>query len=95
VVFAVALAGLLGAAVGAIGIYARSGWFVGLQDDSVAVFRGRPSGILWFDPTLAERADLHLLDLADVDRSMVIDAIEVDSLEEARRVVGQLAQRAR
>ena len=95
VVFAVALAGLLGAVVGAIGIYARSGWFVGLQDDSVAVFRGRPSGILWFDPTLAERADLHLLDLADVDRSMVIDAIEVDSLEEARRVVGQLAQRAR
>ena len=35
------------------------------------------------------------LRVADVDRSVVIDAIEVDSLEEARRVVGQLAQRAR
>ena len=50
---AVVLASLL--AVGVAGWYARSGYFVGLQDEQVAIFRGRPGGLLWFGPTLVER----------------------------------------
>ena len=85
---------LLGVIVGVIGIYARSGWFVGFHDDHVAVFQGRPSGILWFDPTLTEVANLPVMDLADADRALVIEAIEVGSLEHARKVVVQLEERA-
>ncbi len=86
---------LLAAVVGVIGIYARSGWFVGFLDDHVAVFRGRPSGILWFDPTLEEVAELPIMELTEADRALVIDSIVVGSLEEARRVVEQLGERAR
>ena len=60
----------------------------------MAVFRGRPSGILWFDPTLTEVEGLQLLDLDDADRVLVIDAIEVGSLEDARRVIEQLKERS-
>lgn len=91
---ALALALILGSIVGLIGVYARSGWFVGYHDDNVAVFRGRPSGILWFDPTLTEVEGLQLLDLDDADRVLVIDAIEVGSLEDARRVIEQLKERS-
>ena len=91
---ALALAVILGVIVGLIGVYARSGWFVGYHDDNVAVFRGRPSGILWFDPTLTEVEELPIMDLDDADRALVIDAIEVGSLEDARLVVEQLIERS-
>ena len=89
-----ALALILGAIVGLIGVYARSGWFVGYHDDNVAVFRGRPSGILWFDPTLTEVEELPIMDLDDADRVLVIEAIEVGSLEDAHHVVEQLVERS-
>ncbi len=89
---ALALAVILSVIVGLIGVYARSGWFVGYHDDNVAVFRGRPSGILWFDPTLTEVEELPIMDLDDADRALVIDAIEVGSLEDARRVVERLIE---
>lgn len=54
-VFLVALLAVLGAAVWAVAWYARSAYFVGLDGEQVAIFRGRPGGLLWFDPTLVER----------------------------------------
>ena len=89
---ALALSVLLGSVVGVIGIYARSGWFVGFHDDNVAVFRGRPSGILWFDPTLTEVKKLQIMDLTEDDRARVIDSIKVASLEDANRVIEQLVE---
>ena len=35
------------------GVYARSGWFIGFdENDRVAIYRGRPGGVLWFEPTI-------------------------------------------
>ena len=40
-------------AVTLIGVYARSGYFLGFDDtDHVAVYRGRVGGLLWFHPTV-------------------------------------------
>ena len=36
-----------------IGVYARSGYFIGFDsNENVAVYRGRPGGVLWFNPTI-------------------------------------------
>ncbi|MGI9033040.1 MAG: Stp1/IreP family PP2C-type Ser/Thr phosphatase [Acidimicrobiales bacterium] len=57
-VFCVCL-GLVGAvAVGAVGWYARNTYYVGLAGNQVAIYRGRPGGLLWFQPTLQERKPL-------------------------------------
>ena len=54
--------------LGAIGLerpawYARSSYFVGLQGQQVAIFKGRPGGMLWFKPTLVERTRTSTADM--------------------------------
>ena len=51
---------ILGAAAGAVGYYARHTYFVKLQGDHVVVFRGKPGGVLWFDPTVEKDSGLTL-----------------------------------
>jgi serine/threonine protein phosphatase PrpC len=42
-----------------IGIYARSGFFLGFDDaDRVVVYRGRVGGVLWFEPTIDTQTKL-------------------------------------
>jgi PPM family protein phosphatase len=38
--------------------FGRSGYYVGFRGDSVAVFQGRPGGVLWFQPTVESVSDL-------------------------------------
>ena len=70
-----------------VGLYARQGWFIGSDDGDVAVFRGRPSGLLWFDPTFVEGGDLRLTGLDGPIRIAVDETIVVGSLDEARRLI--------
>jgi hypothetical protein len=74
-------------AVLVLGLYARQGWFIGSDDGDVAVFRGRPSGLLWFDPTFVEGGDLRLAGLDGPIRIAVAETIVVGSLGEARRLI--------
>ena len=64
----------------------------GITAHTLEVFRGRPSGILWFDPTLTEVKKLQIMDLTEDDRALVIDSIKVASLEDANRVIEQLVE---
>jgi len=63
VAFFVVLLAVLGVGVVAIGWYARNTYYVGLDGDRVAIFRGRPGGLLWFEPTLQERKPLTTRDV--------------------------------
>lgn len=51
--------------VAAIGVYARTGYFIGEDStsQSVVVYRGRPGGILWFNPTVSSRTSLRMTEL--------------------------------
>lgn len=70
-VFLVALLIVLGGAVVAVDWYANSSYFVGLDGNRLAVYQGRPHGVLWFKPhlalltsyTTASVLPLHLYDL--------------------------------
>ena len=49
-----------------VGVYARSGYFIGFDEDSrVAVYRGRVGGVLWFGPTVDTQTTLSGDDLPE------------------------------
>jgi protein phosphatase len=81
---------LLVATAGAVAWYGRNTYFVSFDADEVVIFKGRPGGFLWFDPTLEERSGI---DRRDVPPG-VVDEIEAGrdqaTLEDARRFVANL-----
>ena len=92
--FLLAVGLVLVGSVAAIGWYARASYFVGLDEGQVVTFKGRPGGLLWFKPTVAERSDLTM---AQVLPSRVAD-LEAGkpepTLAAARRYVANLAEEA-
>lgn len=79
-------------AAAAVVWYGRSGYFVGVGDSGeVAVFEGRPGGLLWFDPTLVESTGVDVDDLTPVLRESVEAEPEFASFDEARRFLANLA----
>lgn len=80
---------VIGAAA-AIGFYARGSYFVGLDEGRVAIFKGRPGGLLWFSPTVEEVTDLTEASLPPARADAVANGHEVATLEEAEAYVENL-----
>jgi protein phosphatase len=77
--FVVILLAVLVGTLAAIGWYARSTYYVGFAGDQVAIYKGRPDGVLWFKPTLRERkplsrAEVPAIYLADVEKGKQVDS---------------------
>ncbi|MGH9106382.1 MAG: Stp1/IreP family PP2C-type Ser/Thr phosphatase [Acidimicrobiales bacterium] len=53
--FVAAACVVIGAAIGCLGWYARSAYFVTISHGRITIFQGRPGGVLWFQPTLVTR----------------------------------------
>ncbi len=71
--------------------FGRSGYFVGYEDDAVAVFQGRPGGVLWFQPTLASTSRLERDDLTPEFQTRIGRNPEFSSQAAAERYLEQLA----
>lgn len=54
VLFALLVLGIIGGAFATIQWYGTSTYYVGFHGDEVAIYRGRPGGLLWIDPTLEQ-----------------------------------------
>jgi protein phosphatase len=92
--FVLLLLGLAAGVVATIQWYGGSTYYVGFQGDEVAIFRGRPGGLLWIDPELVETSDLER-DRVPQDRIDELDAgLEQGSLDEARGYVERITERA-
>ncbi len=92
-VFLVAVLAVLGMAVWAVAWYARGAYFVGIDSEQVAIFRGRPGGLLWFDPTLVERKQQPTgAELLSAQRVELEAGHEVSSKAAADRYVNNLRQ---
>ena len=65
VLFWSALVGIFLAVVVVFAAYGRTGYFVSFQGDDVVVLKGRPGGVLWFNPTVEARTTLTRSDLTD------------------------------
>ncbi|MFZ6004578.1 MAG: protein phosphatase 2C domain-containing protein [Actinomycetota bacterium] len=53
-VFTLMLAAVIGGAFATIQWYGTSTYYVGFHGDEVAIYQGRPGGLLWIDPTLEQ-----------------------------------------
>ncbi|HEV2767325.1 MAG TPA: Stp1/IreP family PP2C-type Ser/Thr phosphatase [Acidimicrobiales bacterium] len=94
VLFVTGVVAVLVGAASAVAWYARSTYHVGVRGDQVAILRGRPGGLLWIQPTLAEWTDLSLDDVPDGRRNAVLRGKEEPSLAAARDYVESLEDQA-
>jgi PPM family protein phosphatase len=94
VLFSLILLVLVGGAFATIQWYGRSTYFVGFEGDRVAIFKGRPGGVLWLDPVLQETTGLRRSRVPADTRDDLAAGKEQSSLAEARRYVDRLTERA-
>jgi protein phosphatase len=92
--FTLLILALVGGVVATIQWYGTSAYFVGLDGDQVAIFRGRPGGLLWIDPELVSTTDLErdrvpVARLGDIEQG-----VEQASLADARRYVANVTEQA-
>jgi protein phosphatase len=92
VLFVLALLLVLGGAVAAIAWYARSTYYVAFAGDEVAIYQGKPDGVLWFDPTLVETTELTRDDVPENQLDELEAGHEVSSVDDAHQYVDNLAE---
>ena len=92
--FVLAVVLVVGLIAGSVWWFGRNTYFVGVDGDEVAIFRGKPSGVLWIDPTLEERTGLDLDDVPEARRADVEAGREQPTLERAQRYVENLRDQA-
>ncbi len=93
-VFVAAVMVVLAVLLSVLVAYARSSYFVGIDGEDVVIFRGRPDGVLWFDPTVEEPVVLTVAELDPADLEEVKDGVEFDDLDDARGYADAITQRA-
>jgi protein phosphatase len=75
VLFVLALLAIIGVAVGSVGWYANRSYYVAFNDkNQVAIFQGRPGGVLWVDPRVEQT-------FTDLTRDQ-LTGVQVDRLED-------------
>jgi protein phosphatase len=90
VLYCGALILLLGVAAIGVGWYARSGYFVGLTGDRITIFQGRPGGVLWFHPTVADATTVTTADIEPRHIPTLMAGQQEPSLTAARQFVNRL-----
>jgi serine/threonine protein phosphatase PrpC len=90
VAFVLLVLGLLGLAATGIGWYGRAGYFVGLRGDRITIFQGRPGGLLWFRPTIADPTTVTTADVEARHLPTLAAGQEESTLTAARQFVDNL-----
>jgi protein phosphatase len=93
--FVVLVLAVAGAAVGAVWWFARNTFYVGVAGDEVVIYRGRPGGVLWVEPTIEQRTNLLLAQVPAERQPDVEDGRTEPTLEDARDYVRSLRARTR
>ena len=93
VLFVLVVVGILGAGLYLVNDYARNTYHVMLDDGEVKIFRGRPGGVLWFDPELVDGTGIDEDDVPAEVRRDLVDGVSRPSLDSARRYVANIEDR--
>ena len=84
------LAGVVGGFFAILHWYAYSTYYLGNDNGTVAVYRGQPSGVLWYKPTLVEDTTVKLVGLRPSDRQLVVATISEPTVQEALKHISAL-----
>ena len=90
IAFMVAVVALIIGALATIQWYGTSTYFVGFQDDEVVIFKGRPGGLLWIDPSLEEETGIDRDEVPETFLDDIEAGKEQSSLARADRYVSNL-----
>jgi protein phosphatase len=69
-------------------------WYVGVDGDRVAIFHGKPGGVLWIEPSLAEDSDLLVADVPKAALFDVQNGVEQPSLNSSRKYIENLIEQS-
>jgi protein phosphatase len=94
VVFIALILALAGGVVATIQWYGQAAYFVSFEDDEVAIYRGRPGGVLWIEPELVETSGLPRDRVPDDTLDSLTAGKEQGSLSEARAYIERISERA-
>ena len=92
VLFMIALLGVVVGGAAFTAWFARSGYFVTFDDDVVAIYQGRPGGVLWMDPSLERRTGLRRDEVPPGKVDAVEKGKEFSSLGDAEQYVANLRE---
>jgi protein phosphatase len=81
---------LVGIAMGSMAWYARSGYFVDVDDNEVVVFQGRDTAIWWFEPTRERTTGVRVDDMNLADLERIAQRPRFDSIDDAVAFVAGL-----
>ncbi len=81
-----------GVVVGAIGWSASRTYFVGFAGDEVAVYQGKPGGVLWFDPKQVDTTPFTRSDVPPALRPDLVAGKEFGSRSDAARYLRNLRE---
>ena len=90
VLFFVGLLALLALAVAGIAWYSRSSYFVGLTGNRITIFQGRPGGVLWYRPTVAQATSVTTADVESRHLPALVSGQQEPSLGAARLFVNSM-----
>ncbi len=93
--FVVLVLAVAASAVGAVWWFARNTFYVGVAGQEVVIYRGRPGGVLWVEPTIEQRTDLLLAQVPPERQQDVEKGRTEPTLEDARDYVRSLRARTR
>lgn len=92
VLFVIVLAALLGGIAGITVWFDRATYFVGIDRGNVAIFEGRPGGMLWFNPTLVTRTSTPVSSVLEANLSLLRAGILESSFQDAATTADNLAK---
>ena len=88
--FLVLLLAVIGGAIATIQWYGTSTYYVAFDGDEVAIFQGRPGGLLWIEPALETGTGIERADVPEQYRPALEAGREQPSLAEARQYVANI-----
>jgi protein phosphatase len=90
VLFTVLLLGVVALAYGFVRWYATDNWYVTTDGTHLAVYQGRPGGMLWFKPKLVERSPVTTSEVLPEHLAALKADVDKPSLAAARRYIQTL-----
>jgi protein phosphatase len=93
--FTILVLAVIGGAAGAVWWFARNTFYVGVAGDEVVIYRGRPGGVLWIEPTVEQHTNLPVLSVPAERVQDVQKGRTEPTLDDARDYVRALRSRIR
>jgi protein phosphatase len=74
--------------------YVSNSYFVGVGDNQIVIYQGRPGGFLWYQPKVVDRTHVEVGSIEQYQVVTLRAGVEEPSLAQARTYVANLVQAA-